>query len=426
MLLRFAVANHASIADRQEFSMIATSLKDRRESLILKEGLGGHPLVSTAVFYGANASGKSNMLDAIMGMRNCALYSHERGGPDTPLKVECFRLRNDCEKVPSEYEVDFIVDDVRYHFGFSATKRVVHSEWLYYFPNGRKVMLYERSGAKDISFGRSLKGRNKIIADLMRPNSLFFSAALQNDHDEISRIATFFKKIEGNNVIDASSLQLTEFFPRDAERAGRIVEFLNKIGTGICGFDIKEQKKSEKQLAMELRFIEAMKEFVKGSVDEYKEEMKENSYNVEIKHTGDGGDYYLSVAKESAGTRRLIALMDDVFNVLDNGGVMVIDEIDASLHTLACEAIISLFGNSEINKAGAQLIATTHDTNLMLSRLFRRDQIWFAEKSFEGKTCIFSLADIHTRRTDNLERGYLEGRFGAIPFSGSVDELFRG
>ena len=136
-----------------------------------------------------------------------------------------------------------------------------------------------------------------------------------------------------------------------------------------------------------------------------------------------GEPVYLDMADESEGTRRLLRLLIPMFRALDTGAVMVVDELDASLHTHACEMLIELFSSPKTNPKGAQLIATTHDTNLLRSRHLRRDQIWLTEKDTEGATHLYPLTDFRTREGDNLERGYLQGRFGAIPFSGRIADI---
>ena len=133
-----------------------------------------------------------------------------------------------------------------------------------------------------------------------------------------------------------------------------------------------------------------------------------------------GAEFFLDYDQESTGTQRLLVLLERIFKSLDEGTLIVIDEIDSSLHSKASEALVALFVSRKTNPRGAQLIATTHDTNLMRSPLLRRDQIWFTEKSTEGETELFSLSDFPTRSTDNLERAYMQGRFGATPFTGSA------
>ena len=136
-----------------------------------------------------------------------------------------------------------------------------------------------------------------------------------------------------------------------------------------------------------------------------------------------GNPVYFDFQQESTGTQRLIVLLRQIYKSLDTGTPIIIDELDASLHSKACEAVVALFVSPKTNPRGAQLIATTHDTNLMRSPLLRRDQIWLTEKSSEGATELFSLSDFPTRATDNLERAYMQGRFGATPFTGSARTL---
>ena len=145
---------------------------------------------------------------------------------------------------------------------------------------------------------------------------------------------------------------------------------------------------------------------------------------LELSHRGGGGDnVYLDIDRESAGTRRLLFMLGPIFRALDEGTLIVIDELDASLHTRACEAILELFGSQKTNPHGAQLVVTTHDTNLLHSPLVRRDQIWFVELNKKGATRVFPLTDIRTRKDDNIEKGYLQGRYGAIPNQLSAADL---
>ncbi len=148
------------------------------------------------------------------------------------------------------------------------------------------------------------------------------------------------------------------------------------------------------------------------------------SVTIEFAHRGLTGEpIYLGLNRESAGTRRLLILLSRAFQALDRGAPMVIDELDLSLHTQACEAVLALFSSPKTNPKGAQLIATTHDTNLLRSTLLRRDQIWFTDKDEEGATHLYPLTDIRTRKGDNIEKGYLQGRYGAIPFAGPISDL---
>ncbi|MGA9486342.1 MAG: ATP-binding protein [Methylocella sp.] len=425
MLLRFGVENYLSIFERQELSFVATSLKDDDRFLIRTDLAPSGCLVPIAIIYGANASGKSNLLAAMQFMQQAVLASHVLGTPGSGVPRQGFALSDIAAARPTIVDIDFVVEGVRYHFGFEATNQAFIREWLYAFPSGRRQMLYERSGEKEITFGRSLKGRNRVIADLMRENSLFISTAIQNNHEELKRISGFFRSIVFNNVMVVPGAVISAQF-KDVEVDQRAIGFLKKIGTGIVGFKRVERHKTDQELTIAKDMATLLKklnpEVPEAQINKYFSEM---AVSINLAHKGDKGEeVFFDPDAESAGTRRLLILVSSIFKALDSGSLIVVDELDASLHTQICEALIAMFSNSEKNPKGAQLIATTHDTNLMRSSILRRDQIWFTEKDEKGASHLFPLSDVQTRRTDNIEKGYLQGRFGAIPFAGPVTTLF--
>lgn len=422
MLLRFGVENHLSIRERQEFSLVATSLKGEERGLLTTGVNAAKFALPGVVIYGANASGKSNFVKALSFVRRMVLYSHSKGDPDSSILRRPFALDNKSKSQPSRFDMDFIRDGIRYHFGFEVTDKIVATEWLYSFPSGRRQMLYERSSPTDIVFGRSLKGRNRIIADLMRDNSLFISVARQNSHDDLTSISKFFDEILLINAISVNETDLVGEFSEAKGVDERAIKFLTQINTGVVGYRSVKKKNSDKTKELLMAVSSALKavnpEMDFGQIDIETRDL------IELAHRGATGDrVFFRFDQESSGTRRLILLMSAVFKSIDRGSVIVIDEIDASLHTQVAELIIQIFFNPEINMHNAQLIATTHDTNLMRSPVLRRDQIWFAEKDEGGATSLFPLSDIHTRQGDNIEKGYLQGRFGAIPFAGSIDDI---
>jgi len=424
MLLRFSATNHLSVFEKQELSLIATSLKDDNGGLIACNLVPSGYVVPSAVIYGANASGKSNVLDALRFMRAAVLRSHSQGRPDLGVPRRPFKLAHDAAGLPSAYDIDFVVDGIRYHFGFEATDQEFVNEWLYAFPSGRRQMLYERTGINPINFGRGLKGRNRVIEDLTRKNSLFLSTATQNNHEELTRVSKFFRSTAFNNSIAIEGASVSSRF-KDGEIDQRTIDFLTKTGTGIVGFQSIEQERTEEQLSLIKELHAVFRKFDPDALivpDEKAPDGK--SFSIELAHRGDSGEkFFLDPDLESAGTRRLLVVVSSVFNALDQGSLIVVDELDASLHTQVCEAVVELFSNRKTNPKGGQLIATTHDTNLMRSPVLRRDQIWFTEKDQKGATHLFPLSDVQTRRTDNIEKGYLQGRFGAIPFAGSITAL---
>jgi AAA15 family ATPase/GTPase len=426
MLLRFSVSNYLSIRDRQELSMVATSLKDRDDGLIEVPGMAKTRAVPSAIVFGPNASGKSNLLLALGFMREQVLESHRKGGPDTAINRHAFALSTRCKDEPTEVEADFIVNDVRYTYGFAASDTAFEREWLYAYPHGTRRKLFERTSPSEIEFGPALKGQRQIMAELMRPNSLYLSVAAQNQHDQIVELHKYFLSLCLENKIDVSSLEFANHQKID-EIDQRAISFLKICGTGVVDFRVNKIELDNSVKDFSKKMIDALSFtiFDDNKRREFMEMEIERLHKVELAHISENQLYeFFPIERESSGTRRLLKLLRRCFGSLDSGSLMVIDEIDASLHTQICEAIVYLFADKRINTKGAQLIATTHDTNLLRSEYLRRDQIWLTEKDDQGATELFSLADIKIRAGDNFELGYLQGRYGAVPFTGPVSDLF--
>ncbi len=421
MLLRFGTANHLSMRDQQEISLAASSLKDAETSLIECPAVPSGYVLPSAVIYGANASGKSNFVAALGFMRRAVLYSHIKGEPGGRVPRNPFLLDPAYSEASSRFDIDFTVDGVRYHYGFEVNDEFFDAEWLYRFRNNRRQMLFERNRAS-FKFGRGLSGHNKVISDLTRPNSLFLSAAAQNDHKQLSEVVGFFQSLQIDADISVEGGRaLEQLADRDVD--DRVVEFLGGMGTGVVGLRRQKKEVSENMKAFRRELESALKNFSEGRIDIDLNSDGED-VSIELAHRShDGETVYFDLKRESAGTRRLLVLLGRAFHVLDEGDLLVIDELDASLHTRACEAVLALFSSPVVNARGAQMIATTHDANLLSSPLLRRDQVWFTEKDGEGATHLYPLTDIRTRKGDNIEKGYLQGRYGAIPFTGSAAAL---
>ena len=251
----------------------------------------------------------------------------------------------------------------------------------------------------------------------MRKNSLFLSVAAQNAHDQLTPIFRSFADVSFKIGTGSGTLAALQEF-REGQCDGRIIEFLKNADTGIVAHRFEELPKD----ATTEPFAAELHALIKKHVPDL-EKMPPNLFGTKrlsLGHVGpEGRTVFFDLNNESSGTLRLLSLLKTIFSALDRGTVVVIDELDASLHTYLAEDIILLFNNKKTNPNGAQLIATTHDTNLLSAKLMRRDQIWFTEKDISGATALYPLTDIRTRNTDNIERGYLEGRFGAVPFRGS-------
>jgi len=417
MILRFRVANHLSLRDEQELLFIAEN-RDSNENMSATFALKSVPSLKNlsglpvAIIYGANASGKSNIVAALRFMREAVLESQRGWRPGAAVHRQAFALDNDFVDKPTMFEIDLTIEGIRHQYGFEIYDDAFVSEWLFYYPQGKPARIFERKG-KDFTFGKSLKGEKEAIARLTRENSLFLSAGAQNDHPLLSSVFDAFNKISGFELLDVHTPQVISFFEQRGEIDDRIITFLQRLDTGIVSY-----RWDEAPYNFDEDFREKILDIFK---DEYRDRVNFQNKQLHLLHEAkDSQQVAMDLARESRGTRRLLMTLCHIFEALDEGTPFVLDEIDSSLHTLAVEQIIGLFASGKTNPYGAQLIATTHDTNLLRSGYLRRDEIWFTEKDNFGATILYPLTDYMPRRSANLERGYLMGRYGAVPFSGPV------
>jgi hypothetical protein len=413
MLIRYSLENFRSIQKRQELSLVASSLKGSTESLIEVRGLT-HPLVKIASIYGANASGKTNVIRGLSYISSVIRDSHRRWEPGKGTHRNPFRLDKESLQAPSKFEVAFIVDRVRYEYGFSLDSEQFIEEWLYAFPKNKRQIWYERSRDKFI-FGSNFSGENKSIESLTRPNSLFLSAAAQNNHPLLTPLYSWFSEqvhfVRGprESEMEFSAHMCTHDDLRDLFR--NLVQTADLGVTDIC------IKPTEKDKELE-QLVANIRKAIGRDV-----EIRQPLTGIQLLHKSGQEDVALSIGEESAGTRAYFALLGPVLATLASGGLLCIDELDSSLHPLLSSKVLELFTNPKLNKRGGQLIFNTHDTNLLCAPELRRDQIWFTERDASGATHLYPLSDFKPRQDENLQRGYLQGRYGAVPFLGRTDFL---
>ena len=416
MLLRFSVSNHLSLRDSQELLLTTSSLKDKTEGLIDCAAAPRGSLLPAVVVFGANASGKSNLVHALGAMQQMVLTSHTRGVASGGVSRRAFKLDASYSDKPSRFEIDFVHQGVRYHYGFEADDTAFLSEWLYAIPKSHRRLMFEREGS-DFHFGRELKGQNNAIAGLTRSNSLYLSSAAQNSHEKLSSIYEYFEAINGHMNIGLGS----EHWLKNDDIDTRVIEFLGRLDTGICGYRRRPREIPEDARAALREILSVVKKHSSTSIEM---DYEDRQVTFELAHRSrEGAPVYLDLDMESAGTQRMLVMLSLVYRALDAGTPLVIDELDVSLHTQAGAAVLQLFCSPKTNPKGAQLVTTTHDTNLMKWAGLRRDQIWFTDKDEDGATLLYPLTDIRTRRNDNLEKGYLQGRYGAVPLDDPISVL---
>lgn len=428
MLIQFSVENYRSILGRQTLNMAASRYFKELEPLNTFEVDAAEStprLLRSSVIYGPNASGKSTLARALDFMRNRVIHSAKESQANEDIAVEPFKLTTDSRIKDSEFEVTFVEDGVRYQYGFRCNRRRVSEEWLFAYPAGRAQRWFQRildpdSRQEEYRFGASFLGGRKRQGwkDQTRPNALFLSTALQLNNEQLKPVLNWFQKrlrVIGPNLSQMQGYTLN--CCKEESRKQRILEFLNAADLSIADIRIQTQAFSPDLLP---------KDMPAGLREEMIRQM-EGKEMAEVKFLREDVESHESIEfgqeEESDGTRALFAFAGPWLDVIENDRVLVVDEIDASLHPLIVHYLVKLLHHQE---SKAQLIFTTHDTTILSQKLLRRDQVWFMEKNQKNSTELYALADFSPRDNEAVERGYLNGRYGGIPFLKDLDFYEKG
>jgi AAA15 family ATPase/GTPase len=409
MLLRFRVSNFRSFRDEQELSLIAGPFTDLPEVVRHPAGIKEGVLPGAAI-YGANASGKTNVIKAVRFLASAVSRSHRDWRPDGPIPREPFMANE--EREPTEIEADFLLAGVRHRYGFRVDSRYVLEEWLYVYPKGKKQTWFHRKRGSPIVFGNKMPGENRTIENLTRQNSLFLSAAAQNAHEALLPIFTWLSGL--SSVIGNRSVyrEHTAGFCSKLDYKNEIARLVTVADLGISEMSVEE----DKLLGKEREIFEAFVTILNLNLPKEEVTSPETQLGIRFLHRFGNTTMPLSLDQESDGTLAYLALLGPAVDAIKKGTPLLIDELDASLHPLLAIQLVGLFNSPSSNPKGAQLIFNTHDTNLLSSGVLRRDQIWFTEKGNDATSHLYPLSDFKPRRQENLQNGYLQGRYGAIPF----------
>lgn len=403
MILEFSVANFLSFKDKVIFSMLANATNGLEDNYIISND---RRVLKTNAIYGANASGKTNLFK-ILTIVISMLRSSNIVNINAKLPIVPFKFDKKTINKPSEFEIKFIVDDVRYVYGFIADTNKIHEEYLYYYPNGRETKIFDRTNTNDYSFTQKDEKLLNDIAAKNAPNKFFIATATNWNYEKTKSPYKFLSADINtfNNLGGLRDLALSEYLKNNKELKDFALEFLKKADFNIEDYKVLETDVPDDVLA-------AIPDFIKAGMN-----MKEKPkvFTAFFKHKG--SDVELSYEEESMGTQIIFCFIPFIKDALNNKRVVVVDELDKSLHPYLVEMIVQMFNDPDINKNGAQLIFNTHDTNLLKLNILRRDQIWFAEKDDKnGISDLYPLSDFSVRKTENVERGYMLGRYGAVPF----------
>jgi AAA15 family ATPase/GTPase len=321
---------------------------------------------------------------------------------------------------PSEFEVQFIQEGIRYQYGFAVTRERVTNEWLIAYPEGRAQRWFDRafqleSNDCQWSFGSRFSGRKKQWQDMTRSNALFLSTAIQWNSEQLKPVFTWFQRLF---VIGPSSL-LTPTYSinacQDDAKKKHILAFMNEADISISDIQMETRDFSFEDLPSDMP--EEMKEDIRRRMDGKK------MTRVGFLHPVDAGDSQVSLPleEESDGTRKLFAYAAPWLSMLSKGQIIIADELDNSLHPKIMRYLLSMFNSGKTNPTNGQLIFTTHDTSLLDQDLVRRDQVWFVEKDKSNASQLYPLTDFKPRAGEALQKGYLSGRYGALPYTSEAN-----
>lgn len=424
MLIEFTFSNYRSFRDEAILSMEATGLGAFKNCLITH---GNMKLLPGVAVYGKNGGGKSNIIRAfwlaVQFIKNAQRTQHEKA----TIPVVPFALNDYSSSEPTEFHFVYTLDGIKYWYGFTATKEQIIQEYLYHAPKGQKALVFSRE-KQTFSFTEA-KSRRKLISETVASNQLYFSVACtMNDSACIKAMSWFRDRIFFSRDYSDIPRQLLEYSD-DTNMLKAISDYAKAADFGIkdMSFEI-----NSKEMRNELTFPEGIPEEIKTALTQFVHTLSETSNNSEIRlkmgevkaasihpgvdHSGNQKTYSLELSDESDGTRKLMSIAPAIESVLSNGGVLLVDEIERELHPMLVDYIIAKFQSKRTNPNGAQIIFTTHNTELMNLELLRKDQFYFVDKNeLDGSSELYGISDFSTRTTDNIRKAYLLGKYGATP-----------
>lgn len=423
MLLQFSVNNYRSIKDTVTFSM-ATALQEDKNFFNIRK----YKLLNSAVVYGANASGKSNLLRAMAFMGKIVLNKTKVIQSVDKLPHDPFKLNTSTKEASSSFEIVFFIYETKYRYGFELDSTTVYSEWLYADEKGKEAKLFYRDDEEahyvnpqkfkeGFAFFDTSSSKIKISK-----NQLFIWKCDQNDGEISKSILNWFSRF---NLIDGFShegyINYTIKKMEDEKFKNEIVSLVKTADIGINDIVLQEEELPKEFFENSPFSEEFIKDMIatKGNkipiVKTFHTIFDENNNEI-------GKEIFELDDEESLGTRKFFKMSAPILNTLQEGKILMIDELDASLHPMLTKHLIKLFHDKSINTKNAQLVFATHDTNILKPQLFRRDQIWFTQKDKYGSTDVYALSEIkNVRKTEDFESQYIQGKYGAIPYLGKFE-----
>ena len=426
MLIQFLVGNFRSIKTEQSLSMVASSDKSLSSHLIRTDyRVGGAPLslLRSALIYGPNASGKSNICGAVKAFRLFVLNSATKlnVGDKIPYIVP-FRLSKSTIEMPCTFEITVLLEDVFYRYGCEATESVVVREWLYCrkaITKAPEVLVFERFGDDPDKwrFGPSFRGSKENLRRQTRTNCLLISKAAQDNYDFAMPLYSWFRN--GLTTIDMASTSVEEIYrARIRSVQGEIHDTCIRDITRVADQTIIDVEAHVEEEDVPEKMRSVLQSLGKESPERFK--FPQVTFGRKLDDADEVNRF--DIKDESNGTQRFFAIASLLVEAFQKGKTVVIDELECSLHALLTQEIMEVLNDDELGAKGSQFIVATHDTNLLNVEKLRRDQIILVEKGPSANTEFYSLWDVQPKpRGDaSLENQYLAGRFGAVPVLGNL------
>ena len=413
MLVEFKVRNFRSLRDEQTLSFVASNDRAHETTHCLDTGLKSPPrLTRAAVIYGANAGGKSNLIFALATMRNLVLLSMAM--PESALAEQYtpFRLDRESAREPTQFELIVLIGGIRYQYGFSYDAQRIRNEWLIVYKTGKGQAWFDRSWNADTGeyewapFSNYFTGSKETWKQATRPGALFLTTAIQLNNEQLRPLWDWFANgVSILSWLGASGVGQTLQKLDDPAYKARVLNLLRAADIHIA--DIEVDKLPGQQVEFKLE---------PGKPPEFASRDQEVPV-VKFWHRVEGEEPVSFDGRyESAGTQRLLSYIGPLLDAIETGKLLVIDEVDSSLHPMVVRFVLQLLHDPKVSRQGAQFWITTHDTSLLDTELLRRDQIWFVEKNERQASRLYPLSDFSPRKNEALEKAYLRARYGGVPF----------
>lgn len=403
MLIDFTLGNFRSFKDEKTLSFVASSDTSLPNNVIQLDNSKKNKLLRSIIIFGPNASGKTNILKGISYLKHLILNSHEFQ-PGDKIFFEPFLLDSEYSLKPSKFEIFFMKKDIKYLYGISLIKDKIIDEYLFYYPKGKKALLFNRVNTNKYNFTQN-KREQKIISKQTPENMLYLSRSANMNFEKTIQPFLWFKE-DLKIITSTSNPELENFTAKmlddDPSFKEVVVSSLRIADLGIDDITIKIRELSEKDLPQNMP--RELKDFVLKS--------KSESIEIKTKH----GEVEFDLVDESNGTRRFFSLIGPWADAIRSGKTLLIDELDESLHPFLESFLISILHHENMRRP-SQVVFTSHNVNLLDKKIFRRDQIYFTERNPETMSSdLYSLSDFSPRKDLDLRKGYLTGKFGSIPF----------